>query len=384
MEAVTVRVLFCGGGTGGHVYPALAVASELLGRSPSPAVLFVGAKGEIEETLVPRNGVPLATVEGGGLHGVGAAKTLKNLIHLGRGFMQARTIMSQFQPDVAFVTGGYVSVPVALAARLRRRPIVVFLPDVEPGRAIKLLNRIATRVAVSVKASAQYVPADKVVVTGYPLRPEMVKAKREGTETAKRDFGIPPSERALLVFGGSRGARTINRALGAILENVLGLAHIIHVSGTLDAEECRLRRDALPRSLQARYHLFDYVHEMAQALAAADLVVARAGAATLAEFPYFGLPAILVPYPYAWRYQKVNADYLAEQGAAIRINDEDMHEQLWPTIEDIFCDDDRLKTMSEASLALAQPGAASRLADLLTALSGASQPKGQGTAYARH
>jgi UDP-N-acetylglucosamine--N-acetylmuramyl-(pentapeptide) pyrophosphoryl-undecaprenol N-acetylglucosamine transferase len=374
--------LFCGGGTGGHVYPALAVASELLARSPLPAVLFVGAKGEIEETLVPRSGVPLATVEGGGLHGVGAVNTLKNLFHLGRGFMQARIILGQFQPDVAFVTGGYVSVPVALAARLRRRPVVVFLPDVEPGRAIKLLNRLATRVAVSVQASAPYVPADKMVVTGYPLRSEMVKAKSEGREAAKHAFGIPPSERVLLVFGGSRGARTINRALGAILEDVLGLAHVIHVSGTLDAEECRSRRDALPQSLRARYHLFDYVHEMAQTLAAADLVVARAGAATLAEFPYFGLPALLVPYPHAWRYQKVNADFLAEQGAAMRINDEDMHERLLPTIEDLFRDEDRLKAMRERSLALAKPGAASKLADLLTALSNASQPRGQGTADA--
>lgn len=374
--------MLCGGGTGGHVYPALAVASELLTRSPSPALLFVGAKGEIEQTLVPRSGVPLATVEGGGLHGVGAVKTLKNLFNLGRGFMQARNILGQFRPDVAFVTGGYVSVPVAVAARLCRRPVVVFLPDVEPGRAIKLLGRIATRVAVSVEASAPYVPADKMVVTGYPLRSEMVKAKSEGREAAKHAFGIPSGERVLLVFGGSRGARTINRALGAILEDVLGLAHVIHVGGTLDVEECRSQRDALPQSLQARYHLFDYVHEMAQALAAADVVVARAGAATLAEFPYFGLPAILVPYPYAWRYQKVNADFLAEQGAAIRINDEDMHERLLPTIEDLFRDEDRLKAMRERSLALAKPGAASKLADLLTALSNASQPKGQGTADA--
>ena len=376
--------MFCGGGTGGHVYPALAVAGELLDRSPSPDVLYVGARGEIEETLVPRAGVPLATVEGGGLHGVGGLRFLGNLLRLGRGFLQARQIVSSFRPDVSFLTGGYVSVPVALAARLRRRPILVFLPDVEPGRAIKLLNRIATRVAVSVEASGRYVPTDKMVVTGYPLRSEMYQAKADGKNAAKQVYGIPTSEQVLLVFGGSRGARTINRALGAVLENVLELAHVIHISGTLDAQECRVQRDALPQSLQARYHLFDYVHEMAQALAAADLVLARAGAATLAEFPFFGLPAILVPYPYAWRYQKVNADYLTEQGAAIHLQDEDMAEQLWPTIEALMSNNDRLRKMSDSALTLAQPDAPTRLADLLTALSDASQLKGQGTAYAQH
>jgi len=374
--------LFCGGGTGGHVYPALAVASELLARSPSLDVLYVGVRGEIEETLVPRVGVPLATVEGGGLHGVGAGRFFGNLLRLGRGFFQAWSIVSRFRPDASFLTGGYASVPVALAARLRRLPILVFLPDVEPGRAIRLLNRIATRVAVSVEASSRYVPADKMVVTGYPLRPEMVQAKTDGKQAARQVYGIPTSERVLLVFGGSRGARTINRALGAVLDNVLELAHVIHISGTLDAQECRVQRDALPQSLQARYHLFDYVHGMAQALAAADLVVARAGAATLAEFPFFGLPAILVPYPFAWRYQKVNADYLTEHGAAIRLRDEDMEEQLWPTIEALMSDSDRLRKMSDSALALAQPDAAARLADLLTALSDASQLKGQGTAYA--
>jgi UDP-N-acetylglucosamine--N-acetylmuramyl-(pentapeptide) pyrophosphoryl-undecaprenol N-acetylglucosamine transferase len=136
----------------------------------------------------------------------------------------------------------------------------------------------------------------------------------------------------------------------------------------LDAEACRRRRDSLPEDAQARYHLFDYVHEMAQVLAAADLVVARAGAGTLGELPFFGLPAILVPYPYAWRYQKVNADYLAERGAAIRMNDEDMQEQLWPTIESLLRDGERLQQMSDNARALAQSDATTRLVDVLKQL----------------
>jgi UDP-N-acetylglucosamine:LPS N-acetylglucosamine transferase len=324
---------------------------------------------------VPRAGIALETISGGGLHGAGPVRFVRNLLRLMRGFFQAWRIWSRFRPDVLFLTGGYASVPVALVSWLHRRPIVVYLPDVEPGRAIKLLSHIATRVAVNVEASRQYLPTlssaespDKVVVTGYPLRPEFHCVEQEGKQAARARFGIPPEDRVLLVFGGSRGAQSINRALAAILEPVLAQAQVIHISGRLDAEECQRRREALPATAQARYHLFDYVHEIAQAFAAADLVVARAGAATLAEFPFFGLPAILVPYPYAWRYQKVNADYLADRGAAMRLNDEDMREQLWPTIEALFKDEERLGQMSDNARVLARPDAAARLADLLTQL----------------
>lgn len=341
-------------------------------------MLYVGAAGEIEETLVPRAGVALETVVGGGLHGVGPLRFVRNLSRLTRGFFQAWRILGRFRPDVVFLTGGYVSVPLALAAWLRRRSSLVYLPDVEPGQAIKLLSRIATRVAVNVEASRQYLPP-KVVVVGYPLRPEF-----QQVESPRAGFGIAPQDKVLLVFGGSRGARTINRALGAILEPLLSLAHVIHVSGRLDAEECRARREALPAAAQARYHLFDYLHAMAQALAAADLVVARAGAATLGEFTFFGLPAILVPYPYAWRYQKVNADYLADRGAAIRMNDEDMGDQLWPTIEALFKDEERLKQMSDNARALARPDAAAHLVDLLMQMVQDIQLERKGSDYGGH
>ncbi len=359
--------MLCGGGTGGHVYPALATASALLGngRLDSQALLYVGAKGEIEETLVPRAGLRLETISGGGLHGVGLARLVRNVPRLAQGFGQAWRIIGRFQPDVLFVTGGYVSPPVALAAWLRRVPILIYLPDVEPGLAIKGLSRLASRVAVTVEASRQYLPANKVVVTGYPVRADFEKIE---PKKARAHFKIGADEKVLLVFGGSRGARTINRALGAILEPVLEMAQVIHVSGTLDAKVCQVRKAALPAGLQARYHLFDYVHDMGQALAAADLVVARAGAGTLGEFPFFGLPAILVPYPFAWRYQKVNADYLAERGAAIRLDDENMTDQLEPTIRALLEDDERLAQMSQAARTLARPEAAARMAQELARL----------------
>jgi UDP-N-acetylglucosamine--N-acetylmuramyl-(pentapeptide) pyrophosphoryl-undecaprenol N-acetylglucosamine transferase len=230
---------------------------------------------------------------------------------------------------------------------------------------------MASKVAVNVEMSQQFLRA-KVVVTGYPVRPEFRQDQQELRRSGREHLGIAEQDQVLLVIGGSRGAQSINRALGGILDRVLEKAHVIHISGRSEAEECLNRAAALTLSARRRYHLFDYVHEMAQTLAASDLVVARAGAATLAEFPIFGLPAILVPYPYAWRYQKVNADYLVNRGAGIRLNDEEMGQQLWPTIDSLFSDDERLKEMSDCARELAQPDAAARLADLLIGLAGVS------------
>ncbi len=327
----------------------------------------MGSVGGRAVELVRRAGLPLVTVHGGGLHGVGWRRLPGNAVRLLRGFAQAWRIVGRFRPAALFVTGGYVSVPVALAARLRRVPILVYLPDIEPGLAIRVLSRLATRVAVTAEASRRYLPAEKVVVTGYPVRPCFATITRE---VARARFGIGPEERVLLVFGGSHGARSINRALATILPSLLALARVIHISGRLDAAEARARRAALPPEQQARYHLFDYLHdeEMGMALAAADLAVARAGASTLGELPFFGLPAILVPYPYAWRYQRVNADYLVEQGAALRLDDGEMGERLWPLLREILTDGGRLTAMRERARALARPEAASRLAKELVRL----------------
>ncbi|RMF31228.1 MAG: UDP-N-acetylglucosamine--N-acetylmuramyl-(pentapeptide) pyrophosphoryl-undecaprenol N-acetylglucosamine transferase, partial [Chloroflexi bacterium] len=272
-----MRLLFCGGGTGGHVYPALAVVEalrEVRGGAMEPAqdLLYVGSVGGREVELVRRAGLPLVTIHGGGLHGVGWRRLPGNAVRLLRGFVQAWRIIGRFRPEALFVTGGYVSVPVALAARLRRVPVLVYLPDIEPGLAIRVLSRLATRVAVTAEASRRYLPAGKVVVTGYPVRPCFAAVTREA---ARAHFGIGPEERVLLVFGGSQGARSINRALAAILPSVLALARVIHISGRLDAVEAQARRAALSPEQQARYHLFDYLHdeEMGMALAAADLAV---------------------------------------------------------------------------------------------------------------
>jgi UDP-N-acetylglucosamine--N-acetylmuramyl-(pentapeptide) pyrophosphoryl-undecaprenol N-acetylglucosamine transferase len=315
---------------------------------------------------VRRAGIPFAAIPAGGLHGLAPWTAARNAAKLVAGAWQARRIVGDFRPDALLLTGGYVGIPVALAAWLRRVPSLVYLPDIEPARSVRALARLAKRVAVTAAASQEYFPPGKTVVTGYPVRPELCEVERQG---ARQALGLDPSLPTLLVSGGSRGARSLNRALAAILEPMLALGQVIHISGTLDAQEAQARRDGLPEGLRSRYHLYDYLHEeMGQALAAADLAVSRAGASTLGEFPLFGLPAILVPYPYAWRYQRVNADYLVAHGCARRLDDERLATDLLPLVRELLADRQTLQKMSERARALATPDAADRIADELLSL----------------
>jgi undecaprenyldiphospho-muramoylpentapeptide beta-N-acetylglucosaminyltransferase len=362
-----LKLLICGGGTGGHIYPALAVLAELRRQNnAADQFLWVGTRGEIEEKLIPAADLPLQTISGGGVAGLPLWRKLLNGFKLMQGFMQANQIISQFQPDALLMTGGYVNIPVALAARLRRRPLIPYLPDIEPGRALKFVGRMAVKIACTAPDSRAFFPAEKLVVTGYPVRAELRAAAALTQAEALAQFELTPGRPTLFVFGGSRGARSINRALWANLPALLADSQVIHISGELDWPEVSAQADSLPAELRAFYRPYPYLHErMGPAFRAADLVVARAGASMLGECPAFGLPAVLVPYPYAWRYQKVNADYLVERGAAVRLNDEQLAEQFAPVVRALLHDSTRLAAMGAAAQALDRPDAALRLADLL-------------------
>ena len=319
----------------------------------------------MERRLVQESAIGFAgyhEVSAGPLHGVNPLRAAASLIKLGIGTLQSLRKLRLIRPRVILLTGGWANLPLALAARVFAIPTVFYLPDIEPGMTIKVLQPFARQIAITVEASARFFPPGKTVVTGYPLQENRLNATREG---ARERFKLDPARKTLLVFGGSRGARNINVALGANLKPLLADgAQVLHVTGELDWP--RAMREAGELRQHPRYHAFPYLRsEMGLALAAADLVVCRAGASTLAELPYFGLPAILVPYPYAWRYQKVNADYLSERGAAIRLNDEEMPARLYETVSKLLHDDSRLQEMSRRSRALAKPDGAAALARLL-------------------
>lgn len=361
--------MIAAGGTGGHVYPALAVAEALVSDHPQVSLSFVGSGG-LERDIINETQLPFASyndVMAGPIAGVSLLRRLISLIRYGVGTVQALLLMLRIRPQALLLTGGWSGLPVAFAAWLWRVPALIYLPDIEPGATIRLLRRLAARVALTVPDSGAYFPGTATVVTGYPLRQAFMAADRAA---AVRHFGLDAQRKTLLVFGGSRGARSINRALLAIVPDLLAAGvQVLHVTGTLDWPEVEARRGTLESD--AGYHAFPYLHhEMGLAQAAADLVVSRAGASTLGEFPYFGLVSILVPYPHAWRYQKVNADYLVERGAAIRLDDERLNDELLPAITGLLNDPARLAQMQASAKSLARPDGARRLAAELVHLAG--------------
>lgn len=390
-----MHVLISGGGTGGHVYPALAVAAQFIppdgaarraavldpagGPTPTPerhALLWVGSKGGMEQALVEHAGIAYRAIDTGQLRGRNPLTALANAGKMLVGIRQSQAILSEFRPAVCLVTGGYVCAPVVAACRLRRIPVLIYLPDMTPGWAIRSLSKLAQRVAVSFPEAARYfggaAPQGKAVVTGYPVRQELVDAAQDRAaarhELAARlgrsldETGVP----LLLVFGGSLGSRSINQAVWRALPAILPLAHVLHVIGQRDWATAQTTIQGLEPEWAAwrgRYHPVDYLHDtMPLALAAADLAVARAGASTLGEFPVAGLASILAPLPIAGVNQERNAGQLARHGAARIVDDAGLATQLGPAVVDLLTDDAARRRMGEAALRLARPDAARQIA----------------------
>ncbi len=305
-----------------------------------------------------------STVQAGPLHGVSLPRAALSLVRLGMGVLQSLGIILRQRPRAAFFTGGWVSVPVAVAGWLLRVPIIIYVPDIEPGLTLKVLGRFARVVTATTEDTAAYFPRRRVVATGYPLRADVRTATRAA---GIQRFELDTQRLTLLVFGGSRGARSINRALLAQVQAILapGDVQIIHVTGGTDWPDVQTAYAQLAPEVRAHYHLFEYLHNMGLAMAAADLVVSRAGASVLGEFPYFELPAVLVPYPYAWRYQKVNADWLASRGAALLLPDEDLPAQLAPTVRMLIDDREQREALRLAARALRVDNGAQHIAHVI-------------------
>jgi UDP-N-acetylglucosamine--N-acetylmuramyl-(pentapeptide) pyrophosphoryl-undecaprenol N-acetylglucosamine transferase len=346
------------------VYPALAVHAVLTSRVPDVKTLWVGGEGGIEEFLVKRQGIPFQSIPAAGVHGVSPLVLPRNFLLLARGVLASYGILNSFKPDVLFFTGGYVAAPMAFAGR--SIPSVLYVPDIEPGMAIKSIARFADVIAVTTEQSQKFFNK-RVYETGYPIRPELALWDRQ---TAHRHLGISGKFPVLLVFGGSKGAQSINMAVINNLRALLDKCEIIHLSGEGDWQIVKDAREALSEDLAARYHAMAYLHEMGAALAAADLVVSRAGASSLGEFPLFALPSILVPYPHAWRYQKVNADYLTRRGAAIMLQDNRLDHELLVTLTVLLDNPNKLKAMRAAMFGLSHPRAAEKIASALLELAG--------------
>ncbi len=361
-----MRLLVAAGASGGGVYPALAVLQEL--GDDDLQLLWVGGEGGMEEDLVSRAGYQLRSLPAAGLHGVGLLALPRNLWQLARGYFAARRLLAEFKPDALFFTGGFVAAPVALAGG--KIPTLAFVPDIRPGFTLRLIARFADILAVvAEEARGFFARPERVRVTGYPLRRELTRWTRA---KATAHFNLDEALPTVLVFGGSKGALSLNRAVLGDLPRLLENAQVIHLSGEGNWPEVEAAARALPAKLAKRYLAFPYLHDdMGAAFAAADLAVCRAGASTLGELPYFGLPAVLVPIPFAQHIQHLNAAHLQQRGAAVIVADDAAPATLANTVVDLLADKARLSKMCAAMRDLAQPDAAAEIAALIRQLGSA-------------
>ncbi len=355
-----MRLLVTGGGTGGHVYPGLSIL-EAFGTRPE--LLWVCRRGGMEEALLQREHIPYKAIAAGGLTGMSWGTRLQHSLKLINGFGAAFTILRQFRPNVVLSTGGYVTFPVGLAAWLQRIPIVIYLPDIKPGVAVRALAPFAKKVAITTPDTRSWF-GDKSVVVGYPVRHALAQPKTKSE--ARRVFGLPKDANVLLVTGGSLGAHRLNEAIGSSLKEMVEVAHVIHIHGKNDGAWLAEQQTKLPEELQSKYQPFEYLHDtMPDALIAADVVVARAGASVLGEFSVVGLPAVLVPLPIAGVQQSDNARWLQQRGGAVVVEDEKAITDVPKIVRDLFAHPVTLDEMRTAMRQMARPDAATKIVALL-------------------
>lgn len=357
-----MRLALTAGGTGGHIIPALAVYDAICARpGTAPEVRFFGPEDRGERRTVEARGVRFEGVPAAGVRGRGPWRLMKSVARLAWGSAIALRRLRAFDPDAVFSTGGYGSFPCSLAARLLRRPLVVYLPDVTPGWAVRAERRLATRMATTAEAALAFLPRGKTTVTGYPVRAAFFNEDRAGARAA---LGLGADEPLVVIAGASQGARTINRAVFRALPALVAHATVVHITGDADAAEAAAVSATLDPERRTRYLAARYRDDLPTVMVAADVAVMRAGASVLGEIPAAGLPAILVPGTYAGAHQRANARWLEQAGAAV-ILEEAALDRLPEVISDLLADRGRMEAMRAAARALARPNAAAFIAELL-------------------
>jgi UDP-N-acetylglucosamine--N-acetylmuramyl-(pentapeptide) pyrophosphoryl-undecaprenol N-acetylglucosamine transferase len=361
--------LVSGGGTGGHIYPALAVAQALRDVRRDVELDYVGGVRGFERRLVAshpmRGELPYHELVVRSLRSAGLSPhTILDPARLAASVPQAWWLIRRLRPDAVFTTGGYLALPLVLAARARAVPTLVWEGNVLPGRATRAIGRFATRVAVSFPPTLAAFTGN-AFVSGTPIR-SFAGIDRA---VARHSLGIDPDDRLLLVFGGSQAVARLNAAVTGALPRLVDDWHVLHLAGEEGMADAGAARQALPETLRPRYTAEPFLTDrMAEALVAADLVVGRAGSSTCAELTAVGVPSILVPYPFAGAHQRYNAGYLADEGAAVLVPDEDLTGERLVAETSALLPADRREAMAAAARRLGRPEAARTLAEELLAL----------------
>ncbi|MBX6352184.1 MAG: undecaprenyldiphospho-muramoylpentapeptide beta-N-acetylglucosaminyltransferase [Thermoflavifilum sp.] len=332
-----MRIVLTGGGTGGHIYPGLTLWRKLKEVRPDARVLYIGTDGGLERGIVERAGLPFTAIRAAGLKRELSLAALRTAWITGIGYVQALGALRQFRPDVVVGTGGYVTLPVVLAARTLRIPAVVWEANARPGLTNRLCARRAWAVAVSFDDSRRWFRrARRVVYTGNPRASEVLLVRPEEMERARSAYGLSSGRRLVVAFMGSRGAETVNEVLAALVPRFAasdGL-QFIFITGEAHYNDIASRFTGLPRHVR----IVPFVHDMPALLPLADLVITRAGGATLAEICAFGLASILIPSPYVTdNHQEENARRLVERGAARMVREADLTaDGLWAQIQEVL------------------------------------------------
>ncbi len=371
------RLLVTGGGTGGHVYPALSIAEGFSRRHPDAEVLYVGGKRGIESEVVPAHNIPFRALEVSGVVGKTRLQQITGLCSVASAAWRARGILRRFRPDAVVGTGGYASVPAVLAAQIMRIPTMIQEQNTVPGRANRLLSHSASIVALPAEQTAEYFPertGDRQVITGNPIRRDFVTRSRED---ARQEYGFGCDDFVVVAFGGSIGSEVLNQGISDFVWehfNEYDPLKMIYVTGHRYHHEVMDRlaagRTAGDAIDEGALKIYSYLDDVPAAMVAGDLLLCRAGAMTLAEATAVGLPMIIVPSPNVSNdEQRHNARRLEEAGAAVVIEDEEFSGQrLHCCLLELIEDTDRLQRMAVSSRDLGRPHALDEILDQLEQL----------------
>ena len=362
-----MNIVIAGGGTGGHVFPALAIAGEMKKSIHNINITFVGTARGIEAKIIPGKGYDIRFIGSEGLVGKNIFKTLHSISRIPGSLMDSRRILKDLKPDIVCGVGGYCSGPLVLCAKMMGIPTIIHEQNSIPGLANKMLGKFVDTIAVTYQESMKFFPRGKTYLTGNPVREEILKGNRE---RGYKNFSLDSNRFTIFVFGGSSGASNINNAISeslVYLEPLRENIQFLHQTGERDLDAVK----EAYRLKGYRGSVMSFAHEMSDAYAVADLIVSRAGATTLAELTACGKAAILVPYPYAaGNHQEMNARKLWDMGAAQMILDNDLNgKTLSDLIKYLIHDPEALGAIERICKSLGSPGAARKIIELVMGLS---------------
>jgi UDP-N-acetylglucosamine--N-acetylmuramyl-(pentapeptide) pyrophosphoryl-undecaprenol N-acetylglucosamine transferase len=358
-----VRVLLTGGGTGGHIYPALAIAKYLQRKEKQVEILYVGTERGLESDIVPRSGFTFRTIEVSGLKRSLSFDTIKTFWKLTKGIRQAHSIIREFKPDIVIGTGGYVCAPVLFVARLMGHLTVIHEQNVYPGLTNRFLSRFVHRVCISFADAEKYLSKykQKVILTGNPRASEVIQVDKDSAHRAGTELGLDRKLKTVVVVSGSRGAKPINEAVMNMLEEVArqDVFQLLYITGKVHYDEImkRVRDKKLDKARTILIRPF--VYEMPELLSQTDLLIGRAGASTIAELTAMGVPAVFIPSPYVTaNHQELNARWVVEHGGGVMIRESELTgKRLFDTVFSLVSNPQQLAAMSESSRTLGMPDA---------------------------